>query len=155
MPSPEPSAPSTARAAQVLLVANRTCPCPDVLDAVKQHAGAHGRVHVVVPALNGRLRHLVSDVDDAVRAATERLQTALDYLGASGVPATGEVGDSDPVLAVGDALHRFRADELVVSTYPRGDSNWLERDLPGRLARRYRRPITHLVSHHGLLAAAA
>ena len=64
----------------VLLVANRTCPCPDVLDTVSEHAGAAGRVHIVAPALNSRLRHYVSDVDAAVAAAQERLDRALAHL---------------------------------------------------------------------------
>ncbi len=135
----------------VLLVANRTCPCPDVLDAVRERAGATGRVHVVAPALNSRLRHLVSDVDPAIEAAQVRLDVALEQLRGSGVAATGEIGDSDPLIAVDDVLRGFAAGEIVVSTYPKGESNWLERDLPGRLADRFERPVTHLVSRYGLV----
>jgi hypothetical protein len=38
----------------------------------------------------------------------------------------------------------------VLSTYPAGRSNWLERNLPMRAAQRFDLPITHLVSHYGL-----
>lgn len=138
--------------AAILLVANRTCPCTDVLDAVRRRAGPSGRVHIVAPALNTRLRHYVSDVDGAVDAAKERLTLALEHLVASGIAATGEVGDSDPLIAVEDVLHGFPASELVVSTYPDGQSNWLERDLPRRLEIRFGRPVTHLISHYGLTA---
>lgn len=137
----------------VLLVANRTCPCPDVLEAVRARAGAGGRVHIVAPALNSRLRHYVSDVDGAVEAAQVRLDLALGQLRGAGVDATGEVGDSDPVVAVGDSLHAFPATEMVVSTYPEGSSNWLERDLPRRLDERFMLVVTHLVSRYGLVEA--
>lgn len=90
---------------------------------VRDRAGEGGRVHVVAPALNGRLRHYVSGVDDAVRAATERLARALHHLHAEGVEATGEIGDSDPLIAAEDALRTFPAELVVVSTYPPGHSN--------------------------------
>lgn len=136
---------------QVLLIANRTCECPDVLDTVRDRAGADGHVHVVVPALNSRLRHYVSDTDEAFAAAQDRLEAALTHLRDSGVAATGVVGDSDPFTAVDDVLVDFPANEFVVSTYPKDQSNWLERDLPTRLGDRFGHPVTHIVSQFGLV----
>lgn len=137
---------------RLLVVANRTCPCPGLLDhvaqRVDQRAGRH-EVLVVAPALNSRLRHWVSDVDGAIAAASARVSVALDHLHGSGVLARGEVGDSDPLLAIEDALHSFAADEIVVSTYPPGRSNWLERGLPER-AQGFGLPIVHLVSAYEL-----
>ena len=49
-----------------------------------------------------------------------------------------------------DALYAFPATELIVSTYPEGRSNWLERDLPRRLDERFMLAVTHLVSRYGL-----
>jgi len=145
---PEAEAPTP----RVLLIANRTCPCPDVLEAVGERAGQSGRVHVVAPALNSRLQHYASDIDDAVAEAKERLGIALEHLRDHGVEATGEIGDSDPLDAAADAVHEFPASEIVVSTYPRGDSNWLERNLPQRLKDRFSQPVTHLISRFGLPA---
>ena len=138
---------------RILLIANRTCPCPDVLMAVRDRAGERGTVHVVAPALNGRVRHYVSDVDGAVAAAQERLEGAVRLLREHGVDATGELGDSDPLTAATDAVQAFAATEIVVSTYPKGKSNWLERNLPARLADRFDQPVTHLVSRFGLAGA--
>jgi hypothetical protein len=134
----------------VLLVANRTCPCPDVLDDVRRRCGSMGRVRVVAPALNSRVRHWVSDSDEAVRAASERLGLALDWLGERGVDAEGEVGDADPLVAIEDALARFPATVLVISTHPKGRSNWLERDIVRRAEERFGLPVDHLVSGYGL-----
>ena len=135
---------------RLLVVANRTCPCRDVLDDIRSRAGDGGEVLIVAPALNTRLRHWVSDTDGALEAARERLDRALEYLRDAGVTARGEVGDADPLLAIEDALVGFEASEIVISTWPEGQSNWLERDLIVHARERFDRPIVHLVSHYGV-----
>jgi hypothetical protein len=140
---------------RILVIANRTCPCPALADDVAARAGdPPGEVLVVAPALNTRLRHWVSDVDAAVDAARERLQRAVANLQERGIAARGIVGDADPLLAIEDALAGFRATEIVVSTHPPGRSNWLEKNLPDRAAERFDLPVTHVVSRRGLEAAA-
>jgi len=139
----------------VLLVANRTCPCPDVLDEVRARAGEQGSVLVVAPALNRRLRHWVSDTDGAVAAARARLDEALAWLADAGVRARGEVGDADPVQAIDDALVHYPATEIVISTFPLERSNWLEKDILRRAGERSGLPVVHLTSQFGLAAAAA
>jgi hypothetical protein len=136
---------------RILVVANRTCPCPALADELAARAGdPPGDVLVVAPALNSRLRHWVSDVDPAIVAASERLDRAVANLAARGVAAEGVVGDSDPLLAIDDALADFHATEIMLSTHPAGRSNWLEKNLPTRAAERFDLPITHLVSDYGL-----
>jgi hypothetical protein len=69
--------------AGILVVANRTCPCPVLLDEVARRVGdAPIDVLVVVPALNTRLRHWLSDVDAAVARARTWIERA-DRQGAS------------------------------------------------------------------------
>jgi len=138
----------------VLLVANRTCPCPDVLEEVRERAGDEGHVLIVAPALNRRLRHWMSDTDGAIAAARGRLDEALAWLVDAGVRASGEVGDADPVQAMADALTLFPASEIVISTYPRERSNWLEKDVLRRAGERSELPILHVTSRYGLAAAA-
>jgi GABA permease len=133
--------------AGILVVANRTCPCPVLLDEVARRAGdAPIDVLVVVPALNTRLRHWVSDVDAAVARARDRLAVALADLRTRGVNARGEVGDANPLVAIDDALARFPASEIVIATLPAGQSNWLERGLIDKARARFDVPVTHLVS---------
>lgn len=138
----------------ILLIANRTCPCPDVLDEVRERAGGDGLVLVVAPALNSRVKHWVSDTDAASEAARERLDVALGYLAGAGVRADGRVGDADPLLAIEDAIHSFPADEIVISTFPPEDSHWLEKDLLERAREATGLPIVHVTSRYGLAAAA-
>ncbi len=134
---------------RLLVVANRTCPCPDVLDTIRRHAGDNGDVLIVAPALNSRLRHWVSDLDEAVAAAQERLDRAVESLGGGETTVRGMVGDADPLVAIEDALVTFAATEIIISTWPAGQSNWLERDLIRKARARFGLPILHLVSSYG------
>lgn len=138
----------------VLLIANRTCPCPDVLDVVRRRAGEDGRVLVVAPALNSRLKHWTSDTDAASRAAAGRLDEALGYLGGAGVAARGVVGDADPLCALEDSLAGFPADVIVIATFPPQQSHWLEKDLLARARDASGLPVHHVTSRMGLEAAA-
>jgi hypothetical protein len=112
----------------ILVIANETVADPALKERILERAkGAGASVRVVCPALNSRLRHWCSD-DDAARArAGERLDASLLALWSKGISAEGEIGDSDPVVALQDGLARYRPDEVIVSTHPPGRSNWLEK----------------------------
>jgi hypothetical protein len=143
---------SRPHAARILVVANRTCPCPTLLDEVARQAGdATTDVLVVVPALNSRLRHWLSDIDDAVARAHERLDVALADLRTRGVQARGEVGDANPLVAIDDALAHFPASAIVIATLAPGESNWLERGLIDKARARFDVPVTHVVPSEALV----
>src|SRR4051794_29837933 len=143
---------STQQADRILVIANRTCPCPALIDELARRASdAPTTVLVVAPALNSRLRHWLSNVDDAVTCARERVALAVAALRERRVSARGDVGDANPLLAIADALASFQASEIVIATHPAGQSNWLERGLIEKAGARFDLPITHLVSSHGLV----
>ena len=84
-----------------------------------------------------------------VKRVTElRLHEALDRLRAEGFEVAGEVGDASPVRAVGDVLlaQPDGFDEIILSTLPPGPSRWLRQDVPHRVQRTYRLPVTHVVA---------
>src|SRR5947209_5257661 len=138
--------------AGILVIANRTCPCPTLVDEVARRAGeTPTEVLVVAPALNSRLRHWLSDVDGAIARAHDRVELAVGELRERGVSACGEIGDSDPVVAITDALASFSASEIVIATHPPGQSNWLEHGLIENARARFDIPVTHLVSSYGLV----
>jgi hypothetical protein len=137
---------------RILVIANRTCPCPTLAGDVARRASDAGLdVLVVAPALNSRLRHWVSDVDDAVARARERLDLAVAELRGRGLCARGEIGDSNPLLAIADALASFPAEEIVIVTHAPRQSNWLEHGLIEKAGVRFDVPIAHLVSDFGLV----
>ena len=80
---------------------------------------------VVVPQVRqSRLQWLANDEDrahDVAQRASERL--AADT---PGTTVAAEAGDSDPLLAIEDALAQFDADEIVVVTRTEDDAGWLE-----------------------------
>ena len=143
-----------ARRERMLVVANRTCPCPALIEAVAARAQPGlTEVRVVAPALNSRLHHWVSDVDGAIEQAHDRLDQAVAALRAHGIEAVGTVGDSDPLVAIDDTLGSFAAQEIIISTHPPGQSNWLERNLVERVRAHHELPVTHLISSYGLQPA--
>ena len=102
---------------------------------------------MIAPALNSRLRHWLSDEDEARRSAGLRLAESLEHLSAVGIEAKGVVGDTDPVQAITDALREFDADEIVIAMHPEGRSHWLTHGLVGRVRRRFDQPVTQVVGN--------
>ena len=132
---------------RILVIANPPCPCPALVDEVARRVlPGPADVVVVAPALNSRLRHLASDVDAAVQQAHERVRAAVDALRERGISARGSIGDTDPVMAIEDALADFAATEIVIATHPRANSHWLERGLISKSAARFEAPVTEVVA---------
>jgi hypothetical protein len=134
-----------ARDRHILVLANETLEGAALHAAVQASALCGGRVLVVAPALNQRLRHWLSDSDGARAAAQKRLLACLEALAAAGVNAEGMIGDADPLQAALDALASFNADEIVVATHPEEQSNWLARGLVDRLCESSNLPVLHVV----------
>ncbi|HEU4656946.1 MAG TPA: hypothetical protein VFR97_05455 [Capillimicrobium sp.] len=73
------------------------------------------QVLVVAPALNrSRLAFWMSDSDEAIAEARQREERAVEELRSEGVRAAGEVGESEPLLALQDALATFDADVILL-----------------------------------------
>ena len=118
---------------RILVVADETVVGEELpREIVEKARGLDAEVRVVFPALNTRLRHYVSDVDKARTEAESRLERSLDALGKEGIAARGEVGDSDPVQALQDALATDEADEVIIATRSPSRVNWLEKDIVER-----------------------
>jgi hypothetical protein len=134
------------RVRRILVVANETVGGRPLLDAIDSRvSGVEAEVLVICPALSGRLRKWFSDVDSALANASRRLEASLVELAKLDVLAIGQIGDSDPVQAIDDALRVFAADEIVISTHPANRSNWLERRVVERARERFRLPVTHVI----------
>lgn len=84
-------------------------------------------IHVVVPALTSSGKRMASDVDEGIESAQGDLDRLLGELQAERRSVAGSVGDSDPRLALEDALRQFAADEIVVVNPPDSEMSRLER----------------------------
>ncbi|HLG07727.1 MAG TPA: hypothetical protein VI409_03530 [Gaiellaceae bacterium] len=131
---------------RILVIANETVGAEELLSAISERAlGTRAQFLVVTPALTSRLKTWTSDEDAARLAAQQRLDATLAHLASVGIDAQGEVGDLDPLLAIQDAVHEFHPDEIVISTHPEGQSNWLERGVVAGARERFDVPVAHVV----------
>jgi hypothetical protein len=101
-------------------------------------------VVVVAPALDSRTHFWTSDSDEAIARAEEVQQETVERLSEDDVDAVGATGESDPLLALQDALATFPADEVVIFTRPEGDRNWAEGDLLEQARDQLAVPVRHM-----------
>jgi hypothetical protein len=122
---------------------------PVSADALKNLIGEQdardAEVLVVAPALQSKRRFLLADPDPAIDRAEQVQEETVERLGEEGVDAAGDTGESDPLLAIQDALQTFEADEIVLFTHPGGSENWLEEGLVDEAKERFEPPVRHLV----------
>jgi hypothetical protein len=149
---PEPHKAEIARgdgsAYRLLVVANETVGGRALLEEIRNRCkGRPAEILVVTPALAGSAAKLYSgEVDEAIAEAEKRREESVRAIRALGLDARGEVGDSDPNVAIEDALRAFPADELIISTHPPERSRWLERGVVEKARREVDLPITHVVT---------
>ena len=150
-PIPHAPPPHPEGERRILVIANETVGGPALLEEIRRRSeDVAEHVLVVVPALNSPLRHWTSDEDGAREAAQKRLEESLASLRSSGVDARGEIGDSDPLQAIEDAIRTFAPDELIISTHPPERSHWLERGVVAGARERFALPVTHVVVDLGM-----
>lgn len=132
---------------RLLVVANETVGGEALLDEIRDRCrDRQSEILVVTPALaSSRAAHWASDVDEAIELARQRMELSLIAIAELGLKAKGEIGDSDPNMAIEDALRVFAADEIVISTHPPERSRWLERGVVDRAREQIDLPISHVV----------
>lgn len=120
--------------ARVLVVAHRTAATPLLINAVRARAARSAcSFTLLVPR-----PYWDPDTDEA--AAT--LELAIPLLEhAAGGHVDGVIGNSDPFVAVREAVTSLGIDEIIISTLPARVSQWLRRDLPRRVTQ-FGLPVT-------------
>jgi hypothetical protein len=101
-------------------------------------------VKVVAPAFDSKTRFWTSDSDEAIARADAVQRQSVVRLGEGGVDAEGDTGESDPLLAVQDALATFPAEEIVICAHPAGDRNWAEDELVELASERFDVPVRQI-----------
>jgi hypothetical protein len=146
---------------QVLVVANKTLGSNDLLQAIKDRmAEGPAQFHLLVPVIPHAHRESTMEAltrrmtnfpaTDEARGAEEgdyeharrRVEFGIEQLQRLGAQADGEVGDANSVKAVENALARRHYDEIIVSTLPNRAGGWLSQDLPGKVKRKFKGPVT-------------
>jgi hypothetical protein len=110
----------------VLIVAHRTAATPLLLNAVRARANRSPCSFILlVPR-----PYWDPDTDEAGMT----LELAIPLLEqAAGDHVEGIIGNSDPFVAVREAVTGMGIDEILISTLPARVSHWLRRDLPHRV----------------------
>jgi hypothetical protein len=131
---------------RVLVIANRTLAGEELRALVRRRGSGGAHVRVVAPILASRVHYMASDIDTEFEEAKARLAAMLAWASGEGLEATGKVGDPNAALgAIEDELRLFGADEVIISTFPAGKSNWLETGVVERLREELDIPVTHVI----------
>ena len=116
----------------------------DLVRAAVGDEAEGAEVLVVSPATNqSKLAFWVSDPDEAIAEAEDAQQETVERLEEAGVDAAGDTGESEPAVALQDALATFPADRIVVFSHPDGDLDYREDKGIAALETRYGIPVTH------------
>ncbi len=147
---------------RVLVVANQTVGDSGLLQSIRDRmkqgpcefsllvpATPHAQRESTMEMLGrnlGSALPLPEDSRGAVEAdydhARSRLDLGLGQLRQLGAEVDGAVGDPNPLKAIEDALTRRKCDEIILSTLPTGVSRWLGQDLPHKVKRKFKVPLT-------------
>jgi len=133
--------------ADVLVVAHQTAATAPLVDAVRERARrGPARFHLVVPRQPHGMHKVVDPLEAGEDEARRVLADALPKLSeAAGQEVTGDIGDSEPLMAIQDAVNLGNYDEIIISTLPLGVSRWLKLDLISK-ARGLGLPVTHVLA---------
>lgn len=103
---------------------------PDARTVADVAATSDTEVYLVAPALeDSPLRFWVSDVDDAIAKARDVRDRALSDLRDSGVSASGDVGEAEPLTAAEDALAQFPADRVLILVHEGDEQAYQEEEM--------------------------
>jgi hypothetical protein len=142
---------ATSAPRRLLAIVTDALDGPEPIDEIRRIGdGGRSEVRVVVPAVEANaFRHTLGDIDEPREQAAERLRASLDSLQRSGVEASGEVGDPDPVQAAQDALRKSPADEVLIFERESDQARWFEQGLFERAQISLDPPLRMVVLHSG------
>jgi len=141
---------------QVLVVANRTVGGSELAEVIStRHAAGPCQFYLLVPvpptppigvamgfsAMEVGMIPAIHGPDER-EIAHDRLVYGLEWMQGLGVTVTGAVGETDAVRAVKSVLDSRPIDEIIISTLPTSLSRWLHQDLPHRVERKFKLPVT-------------
>jgi hypothetical protein len=131
---------------RVLVVATAPVDQQALRSRLRETAGDDAEIKVVAPASDvSPLQWLATDEDDARGEAAVVAREAEEAVEPEARHVEAEVGDSDPVQAIEDALRTFPAEEIVLVTRSDDEAGWLEKDADAEVSERFGIPLTRLV----------
>jgi hypothetical protein len=131
---------------KVLVLATDPVSAADVRSALPDDDLENAEVLVVSPAVNeSPVAFWVSDADEAIANAESVAEQTAAALRARGAQARATTGDSEPLVALQDALATYPADRVLIFLREEDDSRYREDDILGEAQRRFGVPVTQIV----------
>ena len=130
---------------KLLVLAADPVGADDVRSALPDDDLENAQVLVVSPAVNeSALAFWVSDSDEAIADAESVAEQTAAALRGRGAQARATTGDSEPLVALQDALATYPADRVLVFLREEDDARYREDDVLGEAQRRFGVPVTEI-----------
>jgi hypothetical protein len=130
---------------KLLVLATDPVGADDVRAALPDADLDDSQVLVVSPAVNeSPVAFWVSDADEAIADAESSAEQTAAALRERGAQARAKTGDSEPLVALQDALATYQADRVLVFVRHEDEARYREDDVLGEAQRRFGVPITEI-----------
>jgi hypothetical protein len=130
---------------RLLVLATDPVDADDVRSALPDDDLEGAEVLVVSPAVNeSPVAFWVSDADEAIADAESAAEQTAEQLRESGAQARATTGDSEPLMALQDALATYPADRVVVFVRNEDRARYREEDVLGEAQERFGVPVTEI-----------
>jgi 4-hydroxyphenylpyruvate dioxygenase-like putative hemolysin len=130
---------------KLLVLATDPVSADDVRTALPQDDLKDAEVLVVAPAVNeSAVAFWVSDADEAIADAESAAERTAANLRESGARARATTGESEPLLALQDALATYQADRVLVFVREEDSARYREDDVIAEAQRRFGVPVTEI-----------
>jgi hypothetical protein len=130
---------------RLLVLATDAVDADDVRSALPDDELEGAEVLVVSPAVNeSPVAFWVSDADEAIADAESAAEQTAEQLRERGAQARGTTGDSEPLMALQDALATYPADRVVVFVRGEDQARYREDDVLGEAQQRFGVPVTEI-----------
>ena len=130
---------------KLLVLATDPIDADDVRRALPDDDLEGAEVLVVSPAVNeSPVAFWVSDADEAIAEAASVAEQTAAQLRERGAQARATTGESEPLVALQDALATYPADRVVVFVRSEDRTRYREDDVLGEAQRRFGVPVTEI-----------
>ena len=130
---------------KLLVLATDPVGADDIRAALPDDDLRDSEVLVVSPAVNeSPVAFWVSDSDEAIAEAESAAEQTAAALREGGTRARSTTGESEPLVALQDALATYQADRVLVFVRDEDGARYREDDVLGEAQRRFGVPVTEI-----------
>ena len=130
---------------KLLVLATDPVSADAVRDALADDDLDGAEVLVVSPAVNeSAVAFWVSDSDEAIQDAESAAERTAAGLREGGARARATTGESEPLVALQDALATYPADRVLVFVRDEDEARYREDDVVAEAERRFSVPVTEV-----------